>query len=193
VPIPVGRHLIGPEQGRIVLRTYRQGVAASAGHDLVIELARWSGELTVVQGSNDAGPIATGLTARLDLTSLKVLEGVGGIKPLTDRDRREIVSTARKTLSADRLPEAVYTASSISPNPDGGATVTGSLALAGAERPLSLTVTAEDGERYRATAQVVQSEFGIKPYSGFFGALKLRDAVDLEIEVDLSGLGGAER
>ena len=33
---------------------------------------------------------------------------------------------------------------------------------------------------------VVQSVFGIKPYSGFFGALKLRDEVVAEFEVDLS-------
>jgi hypothetical protein len=33
---------------------------------------------------------------------------------------------------------------------------------------------------------VVQSEHGIKPYRGFFGALKVRDAVDVDIDVDLS-------
>jgi hypothetical protein len=33
---------------------------------------------------------------------------------------------------------------------------------------------------------VVQSAFGIKPYTGFFGALKLRDEVGVEFEVDLS-------
>ena len=31
-----------------------------------------------------------------------------------------------------------------------------------------------------------QSAFGIKPYSGFFGALKLRDEVTVEFEVDLA-------
>ena len=34
------------------------------------------------------------------MTSWTVREGTGGIKPLTDRDRREIVSTARKVLGA---------------------------------------------------------------------------------------------
>ncbi len=40
--------------------------------------------------------------------------------------------------------------------------------------------------RYRGTAPIVQSAFGIKPYSGFFGALKLRDEVAAEFEVDLA-------
>jgi hypothetical protein len=33
---------------------------------------------------------------------------------------------------------------------------------------------------------VLQSAFGIKPYSGFFGALKLSDEVRIEFEADLS-------
>ncbi len=37
----------------------------------------------------------------------------------------------------------------------------------------------------RATAQVVQSEWGIKPYSAFFGALKLRDTVDIDVDATL--------
>ena len=47
-------------------------------------------------------------------------------------------------------------------------------------------MTAPGSGRYRGTATVVQSAFGIKPYTGFFGALKLRDEVGVEFEVDLS-------
>jgi glycine cleavage system protein P-like pyridoxal-binding family len=40
-------------------------------------------------------------------------------------------------------------------------------------------------DRYRATTAVAQSAHGIKPYSAFLGALKVRDDVEVEIEVDL--------
>jgi hypothetical protein len=43
--------------------------------------------------------------------------------------------------------------------------------------------------RLRATAEVVQSQWGIKPYSALFGALKLRDAVDIEVEAALVPIG----
>ena len=33
---------------------------------------------------------------------------------------------------------------------------------------------------------MLQSAYGIKPYVGFFGALKLRDEVGVEFEVDLT-------
>ncbi|HYV77817.1 MAG TPA: hypothetical protein VE979_06785, partial [Streptosporangiaceae bacterium] len=66
-------------------------MAATAGHDLTIEASRWSGVLTV---GEDLAPSALDVT--IDLNALVVREGTGGIKPLSDRDRREIGGTARK-------------------------------------------------------------------------------------------------
>jgi hypothetical protein len=51
----------------------------------------------------------------------------------------------------------------------------------------SLQVSKAGADSYHATATVVQSDHGIKPYRGFLGALRVRDAVDIDIDVDLSG------
>jgi polyisoprenoid-binding protein YceI len=184
--VHAGRHQLGTDRGRIVLHTFREGLAAQAGHDLIIEVGRWSGELTL---NDDLSP--AGLAVRIDMSSLIVREGTGGIKPLTDRDRREIAVTARKTLGADRHPEASFAAEKFVPGADGGGTVTGTLTLAGAARPLRLDVRSMGPDRYHATTSVVQSEYGIKPYRGFMGALKVRDAVDVDVDVDLSDEAGA--
>src|ERR1700731_4305015 len=100
-----GRYQLGPDRGQIILRTFRDGLAAQAGHDLPIEAPRWSGVLEV-----DDDPSAAGLDVRIDMGALVVREGSGGLKPLTDRDKREIAVTARKVLAADRPPEAPFTA-----------------------------------------------------------------------------------
>jgi polyisoprenoid-binding protein YceI len=175
-----GRHQLGPESGRLTLRTYRSGLAAQAGHDLTIEVTRWSGQL-------DSGR----LDATIDLTSLAIREGRGGIKPLTDRDRRDITGQAAKSLDAGRYPGAAYAATSFTPDDAGGGAIDGTLTLHGQSHPLRLQVSKTGDNQYRATATVVQSQFGIKPYSGMFGALKLRDDVDLEVTVDLSRSPGA--
>jgi polyisoprenoid-binding protein YceI len=184
--VPAGRHRVGADRDRLVLRTSRDGLAATAGHDLTIEVTRWSGELTV---SGDSAPAA--LDVRIDLTSLAVLSGTGGVKPLTDRDKREIVSTARKTLGADRHPEATFAGAKFAPDAAGGGTISGTLTLAGRSAPAELRVTEAGAGRYHATATVVQSHFGIKPYRGFFGALKVSDPVRVEADVDLSQPDGA--
>jgi polyisoprenoid-binding protein YceI len=145
------------------VHTYREGVAAMAGHDLVIEVTRWEATM------DDA---AIELTA--DPASLEVREGHRGVKPLTDKDRREI----RKNIDSKVLGRSpiVFRSTSV----DGDA-VAGELTMAGATRPVSLRLETA-GDRVRATIPLVQSEWGIKPYRGLMGALKVRD--DVEIVID---------
>jgi polyisoprenoid-binding protein YceI len=180
--ILAGRHHLDTDRGRILLTTLRAGLAASAGHDLTIEPASWSGELEV---GADAAPVS--LEVRVDLSSLVVREGSGGLKPLSDRDRREIAATARKVLSVPRHPDATFLATDFAPGgpEQGGGVITGTLTLAGRSRPLQLAVRPAGPGGYVATASVTQSDFGIRPYSGFMGALKVADAVGVRVEVSL--------
>jgi polyisoprenoid-binding protein YceI len=179
--IPAGRHELSAEQGRITLRTSRDGLAAQAGHDLILELPDWSGVLTVADGMAPAG-----LEVTIDLGVLQVHSGSGGIKPLTDRDKREIASNARKLLRADRYPQATFTATSFQPDPGGGGTIDGTMALAGQSRPLRLTVATAGPGGYQATTTLRQTDFGIKPYSAFLGSLKVADVVAVTVDLDLS-------
>jgi polyisoprenoid-binding protein YceI len=166
---------IGPEHGRLILYTSREGVAAQAGHDLTIEMTRWSGRLRI-----GADPVAGELTVTVDMGSMRVVEGIGGIAPLSEREKREILRNARNILAVDRYPEATFVADKISED-----AVDGTLSLLGRSHELRLEYRI-DGERYRASGTVRQSDYGIKPFSAFFGALKLADAVRVEAELDRS-------
>ena len=176
-----GRHQLGPDQGRIILRTFRDGLAAQAGHDLTIEATRWSGVLGV---NEDLSP--ANIDVRIDMGALVVRDGTGGVKPLTDRDRREIAVTARKVLASDRHPEAVFAAAGFEPEAGGGGEISGTLTIGGQARPLKVHVTQTGADRYHAEAQVVQTDYGIKPYTAFFGALRVRDAIDIAVDLDLT-------
>ncbi len=179
--VQAGRHHFSTDRNRIVLRTSRDGLAAQAGHDLTIEATRWSGELTV---GDDQVPAS--VEVRVDMGALTVRTGTGGLKPLTDRDRREIGATARKLLASDRNPEAVFTATKFEPDAAGGGLISGTFTLRGVERPLQLTVSQAGQGRYHVTGSVLQSAYGIKPYTAFLGALKVRDQVEIEADIDLS-------
>ncbi len=175
-----GRHQLGPDRGRIILRTFRDGLAAQAGHDLTIEAIRWSGVLEVTEDLSPAG-----LDVTIDMGALVVRDGSGGVKPLTDRDRREIAVTARKVLGSDRHPEAVFAAAGFEPKAGGGGEISGMLTIRGQERPLRVQVSQPGAGRYHAEAHVIQSEYGIKPYTAVLGALRVRDAVDVAVDLDL--------
>ncbi|HEU5421480.1 MAG TPA: YceI family protein [Streptosporangiaceae bacterium] len=178
--ILAGRHHLGTDRGRIVLTTLRDGLAAQAGHDLTIEAARWSGELVV---GDDLAPAS--LEVAVDMGSLVVRKGTGGVKPLSDRDKREIAVTARKVLTADRHPEATFSASSFEPAAGGGGVISGTLTLAGRSRPVRLSVSVPQPGEYRAATSVTQTDFGIRPYSAFLGSLKVRNDVGVQVEVSL--------
>lgn len=181
---PPGRYVLGPQYGRVRVRTFRTGLAKTAGHDLLIEFTRWEGDV-VIPADNSAGQV----TAAIETASFTALEGTGGVMPLDDDDRREIAKTALGLLAADRHPTMRFEAELPPADGSPGATFTGTLkgtlTVAGAAAPVELTVEETSPGHVRVTGTVVQSAHGIKPYSAFLGALKLRDAVDVEIEVDV--------
>jgi polyisoprenoid-binding protein YceI len=183
-----GSFRLGPDTGRVVVKTSRAGLAAKAGHDLTIEFTGWSAQVELPD--EDAGGVAAAkVTADLDLGSLQVREGTGGAKPLNDSDRRDIKKTMSGILGDG---SASFTSSRIVRFGASGGAVEGSLTLNGKTAPVRLQVNSPGEGRYRGSATVTQSAFGIKPYSGFFGALKLKDEVVVEFEVDLGRAGTAE-
>jgi polyisoprenoid-binding protein YceI len=166
----------------MLIKTGRAGMAARAGHDLTLEVTKWSARVTV-PGEDDGGVTAATVSAELDLGSLVVREGTGGAKPLSDRDRRDIQAAARKILGDGAI--AAFTSSRVIPSSGGGA-IEGTLTLRGKSEPVRLQVVSPAPGRYRGSATILQTALGITPYSGFFGALKLRDEVTAEFEVDLT-------
>jgi hypothetical protein len=177
-----GNFRLGPDTGRVVVKTSRTGLAARAGHDLTLEVTRWSAQVEI-PAEEDGGVTAAKVTAELDLGSLEVREGTGGAKPLSDGDRRDIKKTMSGILGD---ATATFTSSRIIRTGSSGGAIEGTLTLNAKSQPLRLQVTEPAPGRYRGSGTVLQSAFGIKPYTGLFGALKLRDEVVVEFEVDLS-------
>jgi polyisoprenoid-binding protein YceI len=178
-----GMHKIGPPNGHLILRTFREGVAALAGHDLIIEVTRWQGTITIP----DAPDSQPRLAVEVDLRSLQVREGHGGAKPLTDSDRREIEKTIAKLLRTGDHPQALFASTTVRVDGD-KATVDGELTLLGVTHALRLTAQATDDRVVMVigNTSVQQSLWGIRPYRGFMGALKVRDTVEVEAAVTLA-------
>jgi polyisoprenoid-binding protein YceI len=164
------------------LKTSRTGLGRKAGHDLTIEVTRWSGD--VVADASDPGRSSVTFTA--DVDSLEVLEGVGGLKALTDADRADIKQTIRdKILRPAEHPSITFTSTGVAGSPE-SFTVTGDLTIMGTTRPITLEARMDGDGRVRGAGTVVQSTWGIKPYSALAGALRLADEV--RVEFDLAGL-----
>jgi polyisoprenoid-binding protein YceI len=174
-----GAYRLGPEAGRLLVHTSRTGLGAKAGHDLTIEVSRWHGHATV----DTADPANSSVTVQVDVDSFQVRQGTGGVKPLTDADRAEISKTLKQVLHTAQHPTMTFRSRRV----DGSAgsfTVDGELTVMGVTRPVMVQGQWTDG-RVVGQASVVQSRWGIRPYSAFFGALKLSDDVKVRFDVGL--------
>jgi polyisoprenoid-binding protein YceI len=162
-----GTHRFGPENGTLVVKTYREGMAAKVGHDLVIEVTQWD---ATVDGSR--------IELNADPRSLQVREGVRGVKPLTDHDRDEIRNTIdKKVLGGDPIAFRSTAVEGDSP-----LVVTGELTMAGQTRPVTARLDVGADGHITGTIPVTQTQWGIKPYRGLMGALKVRDEVEIVID-----------
>jgi hypothetical protein len=158
---------LGPDDGSLIVRTYREGLAARAGHDLVLEATRW--ELTL-DGDR--------VTLTADPHSLRVRDALHGVKPLTDRDRDEIARNIDERVLHGQPIEFSGAAIEHGDHLD----VDGDLTIAGTRRPI-VTEAALAGGRATATVRVRQSDWGITPYRGLMGALRVRDEVEVELDI----------
>ena len=64
--------------------------------------------------------------------------------------------------------------------------VEGELTIGARTRPLTAELAVGDDGAAGATIALVQSDWGIRPYRGLMGALKVRDEVEIVVSADLT-------
>ncbi len=180
VTLTDGTYRLGPTTGRLLLRTSRAGLGRGAGHDLIIEATRWSGEAVMALGDLDRSSVR--VTVETD--SLEVREGAGGLKALTDADRAEIRWALRDKalLHTAEHPTITFRSTRVTGTPH-VFDIAGDLTIKG--RTHSVTVHGKGNGRglLRGWANITQSTWGIKPYTAFLGALRLADEIRMEFDV----------
>jgi polyisoprenoid-binding protein YceI len=176
VAFRAGTHTVGLDDGTLQVRTFREGIAQKVGHDLVIDVGQWEAAAEVRE---DGTLSAVQLDA--DPRSLQVRDGLRGIKPLTDKDRGEIRKIIDEKIGGRSI---VFRSTALEPG-NRALTIRGELELAGTRRPASFELTVAADGRVGGTLPLTQSEWGIKPYRGMMGALKVRDTVEVILDVRL--------
>jgi polyisoprenoid-binding protein YceI len=176
-----GRYELGPASGELQVKTTRTGLGARAGHDLTIEVTRWHADVVI----DSAHPSASSVSVEVDAGSLEVREGSGGIKPLTDSDRAQIKTTIQQKVLHTGQHPAINFRSTRTEGTEESFTVDGDLTITGVTQPVTVHGRLADG-RVQGSATIVQTRWGIRPYTGFFGALKLSDEVKVEFGADLT-------
>ncbi len=168
--------------GQLLVHTGVTGRAAKMGHRLTIAMNRW---VATVQW-NAGEPVEAELT--VDVDSLEVLRGEGGLKPLSGPEKALARSNALRTLDADRYPQVRFRAGDIAKAED-GYRLAGTLEIHGKTGECEVSVRVEDlGEKWRMSCEtdVRQSDFGVKPYSMLMGSMKVVDTVTVSFSATVA-------
>jgi polyisoprenoid-binding protein YceI len=173
----VTRWDLGPDSGELLLHTGVTGSASRMGHRLTIAMRSWH---ATVEWDGDE-PAAAEVTVELD--SLDVLRGEGGMTPLSGAEKVLIRSNALKTLRAKKFPQARFRSTSIERS-GSLVRIAGVLELAGHSGDQTVEVEVSD-DAVLGTASVRHGDFGIKQYSMLMGAMKVADEVRVSLAANV--------
>ncbi|MDW8247486.1 MAG: YceI family protein [Sandaracinaceae bacterium] len=166
--------IIAFPDAEIRVYTLKEGLFSALGHDLEILVERFEIKL---EGAT--------LSVSIDPKSLRVLHALSSGRPipsaLSERDKRSIEETiAREVLQVDRYPRILYRATL---RWEGGLPfLDGTLELCGVTRKVAFSAR-KASEWYVARVRLHQPDFGIRPYSALFGALRIQPDVEVEAKV----------
>jgi polyisoprenoid-binding protein YceI len=157
----------------MTVHVFKAGLFSAMGHDHEIAAPLSSGSVD-----------AAGHHVELHVTAaaLQVRDPKG-----SEKDRGEIQKTmlGPDVLDVEHHAEIVFRSSGAEPAGAGSWTVRGDLALHGQTRPVTLAVTEKAGH-YVGTARLKQTDFGIKPIKIAGGAVRVKDEVQIDFDIQLA-------
>ena len=167
------RRPIDVAQSRITVRVFKAGLFGGFGHNHEITAP-------VERGWVETGA-KPGVSLEVDARKLKVAD-----PDLETEKRAEVQKTMEgpEVLDAGRSPEIRFESTAVEPAGQNQWTVRGNLRLHGQTQPVSVDVTF-GGNRYRGSATILQTSFGIKPVSAAGGTIKTKNEVRIEFEIVL--------
>jgi polyisoprenoid-binding protein YceI len=178
---PAGRYVIDSRASRFTVQAFATGLMARMGHNPIIGIRDFSGEMQFNPDKLEAG----GFRLVIKSASLSVQNDI------SDKDLREIERLMnQEVLETAKFPEIVYETTSISVTRMAdmlcSATLNGKLTMHGVTRNQTIVVrVALLGSMLRASGDFTldQTDYNIKLVSVAGGALKLKDELKFSFEM----------
>ena len=164
---------------RCFVYIFREGLLARVGHDLALEVRRLridvAGDRQRVEASFDPTSLAVVAAVR---------DGRHDPRALSPGDRRDIERHILEVLEPSRYPDIRFVSTSVEAGTS-AASVRGELALHGVTRPVALRAQ-RAADVWQSELWLHQPDFGIEPYRGLMGTLRVKADVRVEVRLPAS-------
>lgn len=177
----ISAYRLDPKPSRFTIRVTAGGLLSAFGHNPLIGVREFSGEVRF----DPASPGSASIRMQIPSTSLEVAGDVN------EKDRREIEQMMHEQVLESRTyPVIEFQSSEVKVTSNGAgqfrAAIAGDLSLHGVTRPQTIVarVTA-NGDRIRASGEfsIYQTEYGIQLVTVAGGALKVKDELKASFEI----------
>ncbi len=167
---PLGLAQTTPGYSTITIHVHKAGMFSAFGHNHEITAP-------VAQADVDAKAMSAAIVVRS--ADLKVLD-----TELSDKDRASVQQTmvGPKVLDTEKFPEIRFKSSRIEQTSPQHFRVTGTLELHGVKKPITFEMTGGPQE-YKGKTRLKQTDFGIEPVSAGGGTVKVKNEIDLEMDI----------
>lgn len=159
----------------------KAGLLSGIAHDHNIGVKNFSGHVTIAEANPGAGSVEL----EVDAKSLTILDKI------SEKDRNEITNNMNTyVLEPGKYPKIIFKSAALSNFKQNGTnasfTLNGDLTLHGATKRIAIPVNVtQSGDRLRATGRytLLQTDFGIKPYSAMMGTIKVKNEVVINFNI----------
>jgi polyisoprenoid-binding protein YceI len=161
---------IDTARSTITVQVDKAGLFSVLGHDHVVTAPLAGGMVDVAAGA---------VSLRVTAAKLTVVD-----EKTSEKDRAEIQKTmlGPEVLDVQAYPEIGFRATGVETRGADAWTVRGALTLHGQTKPVTVQVERKNGH-YVGTSRFRQTEFGIKPVKVAGGAVRVKDEVRIEFDI----------
>ena len=161
--------------------SFKDGLLARLAHDLKLQVERFSIEVDDTTHQ---------IKATFDPSSIQIVcarvDGRDDPSTLSKGDKKKIYDNATKdVLRTRKHPDIRFDSTNVVERGEGFA-VEGTLEMYGKSRSIQTSVRAQ-GDRWLTEVNIHQPDFGIKPFTAAFGALKVKPDVQVRLSVPREG------
>jgi polyisoprenoid-binding protein YceI len=161
------------EKSVMTVRVYKAGLLSGLGHEHEISAPLAGGTVDMTSHR---------VELHTNARSLRVVD-----QGISDKDRAEIQSNmlGPPVLDADLFPEIVFRSTNAASAGNGYWTVNGNLTLHGQTHAAILNVPEAAGH-FTGVTRLKQSDFGITPIKVAGGAVRVKDEIQIEFDIQLA-------
>ena len=184
--LKAGSYHLTSNSGKLSVYTFKEGFLSAIAHDLLIDVTNFTIKLNVP----DAGVQSASVEAEILANSLKIVcamkDGQQNYDALKEKDKADIEeATFKDVLHPSKYLTINFRSTDIQEK-GGTYHVKGELTLHGVTRPVEFDAKTTTGRDLKGRVTIAPKDFGIKPYKALLGTLKVKNEVNIAVDLSLS-------